>query len=139
MIQTSWPAYMCRCFSCSKQYSSVITYLCDCKPYYQPLHIERNVTGKHVVQKWNISFCSCTDGLWCTCKHTVFSTYNVILLHLSLSSITTNTHFANNFTRWRLVSTLDSDHHQAMIQDFEHVQKQKTISWRSPPCTLKIR
>ena len=48
-------------FSCSKQYSSVKTYMCNCKPYYQPLDMERNVTGKCVVQNWNIPYCSCTE------------------------------------------------------------------------------
>jgi len=38
-----------------------------------------------------------------------------------------------------LVLTLDSGHHKAMLQGCEHMQKLKTVIWRFPPFTLKIR
>jgi hypothetical protein len=49
-----------------------------------------------------------------------------------------STNFANNFIRWHLVWSLDSGHHQAMIQKYEHIQILKTTSWKSPLFTLKI-
>jgi hypothetical protein len=54
-------------------------------------------------------------------------------------SVIKNMHFANSFTRWHLVSNLDSSHHQATIQEFQLIQKLKTISWKSPPPPLTLK
>ena len=37
-----------------------------------------------------------------------------------------STHFANNFIRWHLVLSLGSRHHQAMIQEYEHIKVQES-------------
>jgi hypothetical protein len=37
-------------------------------------------------------------------------------------SITTNTHFTSNFITWHLVSTLNSGHHQVMLQHCDCIQ-----------------
>jgi hypothetical protein len=47
-------------------------------------------------------------------------------------SVTKNTDLANNLIRWQLVSTQDSGHHQAMIQEYEHIQKPKTYVGHIP-------
>jgi len=59
-----------------------------------------------------------------------FNTYQYL-------SITTNTRCTNNFIRRKLVSTLLSDYHYAIIQEYEYIQKPKTISWKTPHFTLK--
>jgi hypothetical protein len=43
----------------------------------------------------------------------------------------------NNFISWQLVSTLNSGPHQAMIQEYECIQKLNNISWRSPRFKLR--
>lgn len=41
-------------------------------------------------------------------------------------------------TLWQLVLTLISGHRQAMIQDYECIQKLNIVSLRSPPYKLKV-
>ena len=50
----------------------------------------------------------------------------IFLQHLSTFSVTTNTQFKNNFITQQLVSTLNSGHHQAMIQEHECTQEINT-------------
>lgn len=52
-----------------------------------------------------------------------------IIISIKVFSIT-NIHFAKKIIRQQPVSTLDSGHHQDMINVCLHMQKLKTLSWR---------
>jgi len=53
-------------------------------------------------------------------------------------SFKTETHFAKNFITWLLIATLNSGRHLAVIKDYERIEKQSNISWRSCPLYVKI-